>query len=140
MVRLLPIVNATTDLIIGASIAVHRVLGPGLLESAYVPCLTLELHRRNLDVVLGQPVPVIYQGIRIDCGYKMDMVVNDLVIVEIESVAQLAPIHEAQLLTDLKLTGYPIGLLINFNVELLKNGVRRRLNRHPAAEICFMEL
>src|SRR5438445_13044883 len=102
MVRLLPIVNATTDLIIGASIAVHRGLGPGLLESAYVPCLTLELHRRNLDVVLGQPVPVIYQGIRIDCGYKMDMVVNDLVIVEIKSVAQLAPIHEAQLLTYLK--------------------------------------
>ena len=133
MVRLLPIVNATTDLIIGASIAVHRVLGPGLLESAYVPCLTLELHRRNLDVVLGQPVPVIYQGIRIDCGYKMDMVVNDLVIVEIKSVAQLAPIHEAQLLTYLKLTGYPIGLLINFNVPLLKQGVRRRLNPNPAA-------
>ena len=125
-------INATTHDIIGASVKVHSVLGPGLLESAYVPCLTLELHRLNFEVVLGKAVPINYEGIHIDCGYKLDMVVNDLVIVEIKAVAQLAPVHDAQLLTYLKLTGYPIGLLINFNVEWLKNGIRRRLNKNPA--------
>jgi GxxExxY protein len=132
MTELTERIDATTHEIIGAAVKVHRTLGPGLLESAYVPCLTLELHRLNFDVALGVPVPINYEGIHIDCGYRLDMIVNDLVVVEIKSVAQLAPIHDAQLLTYLKLSGYPIGLLMNFNVQMLTTGVRRRLNKNPA--------
>jgi GxxExxY protein len=107
---------------------VHRALGPGLLESAYQVCLAFEMGRTGLDVATDVPLPLVYEGIRLECGYRIDAIVDSLVVVEIKSVGQLAPIHEARLLTYLKLTGLPAGLLINFNVPLLKQGVKRRLN------------
>ncbi len=124
-------INAVTRIIIAAAIEVHRALGPGLLESAYATCLAHELRGRNLGVVTSQWLPLEYKDVRLDCGYRIDMIVNDVVLLELKSVSGLAPIHEAQLLTYLKLTGCPAGLLINFNVPLLKQGIRRLLNPKP---------
>lgn len=121
--------NAITECIIGAAIKVHRALGPGLLESAYQVCLAFEMARSGLHVVTDVSLPVVYEGIRLDCGYRIDAVVEHTVVVEVKSVAQLAPIHDAQLLTYLKLAGLPAGLLVNFNVSQLKEGLRRRLNK-----------
>ena len=126
-----PRLNATTEAVIGAAIRVHRALGPGLLESAYQVCLAFEMRRSGLEVATDVALPIVYEGIRLNCGYRLDAMVDNLVVVEIKSVSQLLPIHDAQLLTYLKLTGLPAGLLINFNVPLLKNGVRRRLNPCP---------
>jgi GxxExxY protein len=124
-------INKITEKIIGAAINVHRVLGPGLLESAYEACLAFEVVECGLKVEQQKPLPVIYKSVRLDCGYRLDLIVEDLVIVEIKSVDQLLPIHEAQLLSYLKLSGCNVGLLINFNVKLLKAGIRRMVNELP---------
>ena len=128
----LPRHNAVTEAIIGAAIKVHRGLGPGLLESVYLACLIFELHRAGLRLKAQVRLPVRYEDVQIDCGFRLDLVVEDQVVVEIKSVKRLAPIHDAQVLTYLKLSGYPIALLINFNVPLLKQGLKRRLNPQPA--------
>ena len=111
--------------IIGAAIEVHRELGPGLLESSYEMCLARELELRGISFEFQKPLPLKYKGIKLNCGYRLDLLVASAVIVEVKSVAALAPIHEAQLLTYLKLTGVKVGLLMNFNVVVLKDGLRR---------------
>ena len=120
--------NRITEQIIGAAIEVHRALGPGLLESAYETCLAFELTQRGLKVERQKPLTLIYIQVELDCGYRLDLFVEDSVIVEIKAVDQLAPIHQAQLLSYLKLSVCKVGLLINFNVKLLKNGIRRVVN------------
>jgi GxxExxY protein len=119
--------NKITESIIGAAIEVHRHLGPGLLESAYRECLCYELLQRGYDVQKEVPLPLTYKGVKLDCGYRLDLLVNDAVIVEIKSVESLAGIHEAQLLSYLKISGGKIGLLLNFNVKMLKHGGIKRL-------------
>jgi GxxExxY protein len=116
-----------TQAIIGAAIEVHRVLGPGLLESAYEECLCHELSLRGLSFKRQVELPVVYKGIRLDCGYRMDLVVEDRVVLELKTVEQLLPVHEAQLLTYLKLSGIKVGLLFNFHAETLKQGMKRRV-------------
>ena len=120
-----------TQAIIGAAIEVHRALGPGLLESAYEACLAFELTQRGLKVEQQKPLPVVYKNVKLDCGYRLDLLVEEAVIVEIKSVDRLAPIHQAQLLSYLRLSGHSVGLLINFNVQVLKNGIRRVVNNFP---------
>lgn len=131
--------NELTDTIIGCAVKVHRALGPGLLESAYICCLAHELRHSGLRITEQQPVPLQYEEVTLDCGYRLDIVVNDHVILEIKSVKHLAPIHEAQVQTYLKLTGYPAGLLMNFNVELVTTGIKRRLNPNPASRFLIAE-
>ena len=116
-----------TEQIIGAAIEVHRELGPGLLESAYEQCFCHELHLRGLSFQCQLDLPVMYKGLKVDCGYRLDVVVNDSVVLELKSVEQILPIHQAQLLTYLRLSGKKVGLLINFNVAVLKNGIIRRV-------------
>lgn len=118
-------VNGITERIIGAAIAVHRELGPGLLESAYSRCLALELAERGLRFERQWKLPVVYKGARIDVGYRIDLRVEGIVVVELKAVDRLVPIHTAQMLTYLKLSACPVGLLINFNVRVLKDGIRR---------------
>lgn len=120
--------NSITEAIIGAAIEVHKVLGPGLLESTYEVCLLHELGKRGLKVEKQVPIPVVYDTVRLDAGYRIDLLVEDEVIVELKAVDTLHPIHEAQLISYLKLSDKKIGLLINFNVKLLKNGVKRIAN------------
>jgi GxxExxY protein len=117
--------STLTGKIIGAAIEVHRALGPGLLESVYEACLIYELRLRRLKVESQKPLPVFYKDVMLDCGYRLDLVVDDQVIVEIKSVISFAAIHEAQLLSYLKLSDYKVGLLINFNMKTLKDGIRR---------------
>ncbi len=114
-----------TGQILGAAIEVHKQLGPGLLESTYQACLCHELELRGISFECQKPLPLEYKGIRLECGYRIDLLVADLVIVEIKSVEALAPIHEAQLLTYLKLAGVKVGFLFTFNVVVLKDGIRR---------------
>jgi len=114
-----------TGRIIGAAIEVHRRLGPGLLESTYETCFCYELNLIGLKVARQIPVPIFYRGIKLDSGYRIDMIVEDEVVLEIKSVANLLPVHEAQLLSYLKHNGGGRGLLINFNVKLLKNGIKK---------------
>ena len=121
-------VNQTTEDTIGAAIAVHRALGPGLLESAYEACLAYELTERGRAVERQKSLPVVYRGVRVDCGYRIDLFVDDSVVVELKAVERLEPIHEAQLLSYLKLSGCRVGLLINFNVRMLKDGLKRMIN------------
>ena len=116
-----------TNLIIGAAIEVHRELGPGLLESAYAACLCRELQLRGLEFEREKPMPVAYKGLHIDCGYRLDVLVDGRVILELKAVKELRPIHEAQLLTYLRLSGVRVGLLINFNVPVLRDGIKRRV-------------
>src|SRR5437868_12258211 len=116
-----------TSSIIAAAIEVHRALGPGLVESAYEECLCHELHLRGRSFQRQVDLPVSFKGLKLDCGYRIDLVVNEAVIVELKSVEKILPIHEAQLLTYLKLSGKSVGLLINFNVPLLARGVIRRV-------------
>ena len=116
-----------TAAIIGAAIEVHRQLGPGLLESAYEQCLCHELHLRGLPFKCQVDLPVSYKGLQLDCGYKIDLVVGEEVIVELKSVEKILPVHEAQLLIYLKLAGKKVGLLINFNSSLLTQGIIRRV-------------
>jgi len=120
--------NAITHKIIDGAIEVHRALGPGLLESAYEACLAFELAERGLKVEQQKPLPVMYKDVHLDCGYRLDLLVEDAVIVELKAVSELAPIHEAQVLSYLKLSGCKVGLLINFNVKILKQGIRRLVN------------
>jgi GxxExxY protein len=120
-----------TRRIIGAAIEVHRHLGPGLLESSYETCLVFELKQLGFTVEQQKPLPVVYKGIVLDCGYRLDLVIEDSVIVELKAVEQLAPIFEAQLLSYLRLTGKKVGLLINFHVAVLKNGIKRLVNEFP---------
>lgn len=113
--------------IIAAAIAVHRVLGPGLLESAYEHCLCHELRQRDIRFERQVDLPVVYKGHDIDCGYRLDLLVAEQVVVEIKSVAKVGPLHEAQLLTYMKLGSFPLGLLLNFNVAVLRDGILRRV-------------
>jgi GxxExxY protein len=122
--------NEITGEIIGAAIEVHREMGPGLLESAYEQCLCRELSLRGLSFESQIKLPVEYKGVRLDCGYKLDVIVEDLVVVELKTVQELLPIHDAQLLTYLKISGYQLGLLINFNVPVLKDGLKRIVNNY----------
>ena len=123
--------NRITEEIIGAAIEVHRAVGPGLLESAYEVRMVFELRERGLRVEQQKPLPVVYKSVKLDCGYRLDLVVESRVIVEIKAVEKLNSIHEAQLLSYLRLHGRKLGLLINFHVPLLKNGVRRIVNEFP---------
>lgn len=117
--------NKITETVIGAAMAVHRELGPGLLESAYEVCMVFELADRGLAVEQQKALPVQYRDVKLDCGYRLDLLVDGRVIVELKAVEKLEPIHEAQLLSYLKLSGCKVGLLINFNVRVLKLGIRR---------------
>ena len=108
---------------------VHSALGPGLLESAYRVCLAHELRKRGFRVLLDVPLAVVYDGVKIDAGYRLDMLVNGAVLVELKAVLKVHPIHEAQLLSYLKLGGYRVGLLINFHVRQVRNGITRMVNR-----------
>ena len=121
-------INDVTGTIVDAAMKVHTALGPGLLESAYEACLTYELTKRGLNVRTQVPLPVVYEEVRLEVGYRMDMLVADSVLVEIKAVEKLMPIHEAQILSYLKLSGIKAGLLINFHVEHLKDGIKRRVN------------
>jgi len=114
-----------TEQIIGSAIEVHRCLGPGLLESAYEECLCHELHTRGIRFERQKPLPLDYKGIRLDCGYRLDIIIEAKVVVEIKAVDRIMPIHEAQMLTYLRLSGVKIGLIINFNVPVLKEGIKR---------------
>lgn len=120
--------NEISGKIIGAAIEVHKKLGPGLLESAYEECLCRELHLRGIEFERQVPLPLNYKGIDLDCSYRIDLLVEDKVIVELKSIEGLEPIHEAQMLTYLKLRNAWLGLIINFNVMMLKDGVRRLVN------------
>jgi len=114
-----------TEMIIGGAIAVHRALGPGLLESAYEVCLGFELVDRGLSVERQKALPVKYRGVNLDCGYRIDLLVEKIIIVELKAEEKIDPIHRAQLLSYLKLSDCKLGLLINFNVRMLKNGIHR---------------
>lgn len=122
--------NHVTGSIIGGAIEVHRVMGPGLLESPYIPCLEYELAERGLSYVRQQAIALTYKTLRLDAIYKLDLVVEDTVIVEVKCVETLAPVHKAQLLTYMRLAKKPAGLLINFNVPRLMDGVKRLLNTY----------
>ncbi|NLS91607.1 MAG: GxxExxY protein [Planctomycetaceae bacterium] len=117
------------QVVVDSIVRVHRALGPGLLESAYQACLAHELRKRGIAVETEVPQPVEYDGVRIDAGYRLDMLVEQEIIIENKSVQALAPIHEAQLLTYLKLSGRRLGFLINWNVPLVKDGIKRMVNR-----------
>ena len=120
--------NRITEKVIGCAIAVHKALGPGLLESAYEECLCYELSLTGLTFARQVTLPVVYKGVNLDCGYKMDIVVEDTIVVELKTVEKLLPIHHAQLLSYLKLSKRSVGLLINFNVPVLKDGIKRIVN------------
>jgi GxxExxY protein len=123
--------NRISEAIIGAGIAVHRELGPGLLEAAYEACLEFELLDRGFRVERQKELPVVYRTVRVDCGFRLDLVVNELVVVELKAVEKIDKIHEAQVLTYLKLTGLRLGLLMNFNVQKLADGVKRLVHSFP---------
>ncbi len=117
--------NEISGAVVDAAMKVHTALGPGLLESAYAACLRHELIKRGLSVTSEVPLPVVYDGIKLDAGYRLDMVVEDTVVVELKAIEALAPIHQAQIISYLKLSGKPIGLLINFHSLHLKDGIKR---------------
>jgi GxxExxY protein len=121
-------INDITGQIVDAAMKVHTALGPGLLESAYEACLLFELHRRGLKAAKQVGLPVIYDGVRIDVGYRVDILVEDSVFIELKAVTSIESIHRAQVITYLKLSGCKIGLLINFNVQRLKDGISRIAN------------
>lgn len=114
-----------TKKIIGCAIEVHRSLGPGLLESAYEECLAYELEKAGLKTKRQIPAPVVYKDVKLDCGYRIDMLIENLIVIELKVVDEINPVHEAQVLTYMKFSKMNIGLLINFNVTSLKNGIRR---------------
>jgi len=120
--------------IIGAAIEVHRHIGPGLLESAYQACLVFELKQLGFKVEEQQPLPVVYKQVKLDCGYRIDLVVENELIVEIKAIEKLLPIHEAQVLSYLRLAKKRVGLLMNFHVPVLKDGLKRIVNDFPDAE------
>ena len=126
--------NHLTELIIGAAIEVHRVTGPGLMESVYEECLCYELSQRGLSFQRQIELPVCYKGIKLNCSLRVDLVVDESVVLELKSVDRLLPVHSAQLLTYLKLTGKKVGLLINFNERILTGGLKRVVNHFPEPE------
>ncbi len=117
-----------TEQVIGACIEIHKQLGPGLLESAYEECLCYELSNLGIPFERQKALPVQYKSVPLDCGYRLDLVIDNRIIVELKTVENLLPIHEAQLLTYLKISGLTLGLLVNFNVPVLKNGIKRIAN------------
>ena len=120
--------NDIGRIVVDAAVAVHRELGPGLLESTYEACLAYELGGQGLAIERQKELPVVYRDVRLDCGYRIDMLVEGKVVLELKAIDQLLPIHEAQLLSYLKLSGCKLGLLINFNVKLLTEGLKRIAN------------
>jgi GxxExxY protein len=118
-------INEITQRIIGCAIEVHKNLGPGLLESAYEECLVYDLHRAGLNTIRQQPVPIVYKDVKLECGYRIDILVENSVVVELKVLEEINPVHEAQILTYMKFARKKYGLLINFNVTVLKNGIRR---------------
>ncbi len=122
-------INTLTGSIIGAAIEVHKALGPGLLESAYEECICREFEERGLRFQRQKPLPIVYKGVRLDCGYRLDIVVEDAVLLELKACERLEPIHHAQVLTYLKLSGLKLGLLMNFNVSVMKEGIVRIVNQ-----------
>lgn len=120
--------NALTERILGACIEIHRALGPGLLESAYEECLCYELVLADIPFERQMTLPVAYKGVQLECGYRLDLLVEKTVVVEIKSIERILPVHEAQLLTYLRLTGVNVGLLVNFHSSVLMNGVKRMVN------------
>jgi len=120
--------NEISKIILGCAIEVHKQLGPGLLESAYQECLFYELSKAGLEVVKEKPMPIIYKDVKLDHGYRIDLLVNNKVVIEIKTVEQFTEVHTAQVLTYLKLGNYRLGLLLNFYVTTLKNGIRRVIN------------
>ena len=117
--------------VIGACIEVHRFLGPGLLESAYEACLARELELSNIPFERQKPLPVTYKGVQLDCGYRLDLLVDHQLVVELKAVDSIQPIHEAQLLTYLRMTGCTLGLLANFHTKTMKDGLKRMVLNHP---------
>jgi GxxExxY protein len=122
-------INQLSNKILGAAIEVHKVLGPGLLESAYEECLCHEIDLRGLRYERQKALPVIYKGRKLDCGYRLDMVVENSIILELKCCEKIEPIHEAQILTYLKLSGLHLGLILNFNVTMMRDGIRRIVNK-----------
>ncbi len=122
--------NEITEVVIGCAIKVHRSLGPGLLESAYEECMDYELRNTILEIERQKPLPLVYEEVKLDCGYRLDFMVNKKVIIEIKSIEALNDIHLAQILTYLRLSGCKVGLLINFNVLKLTNGLKRVVNNY----------
>lgn len=120
--------NELSNIIIGCAIEVHRQLGPGLLESAYQECLYFELKNQGLNVVKEKPMPIVYKDVKLDHGYRLDLLVNNKVVIEIKTVETFTEVHTAQVLTYLKLGNYKLGLLLNFYVSSLKNGIKRIVN------------
>ena len=120
--------NKLTEKVIGCAIEVHRNLGPGLLESAYERCLSFELLSSDIRHEVQKELPVDYKGIKLDCGYRVDLIVEDKLVIELKAVDKIIPIHEAQILTYMRLADIELGLLINFNVKLLKDGIKRFIN------------
>ena len=116
------------EIIIGAAMKVHSALGPGLLESAYEACLVYELEKLSLDVKQQVPLPIVYDEVKLDIGYRLDLLVNDSVVLELKAVEKILPIHTAQLLSYLKLSGYRFGYLLNFNVVSMRDGIKRIVN------------
>ncbi len=118
-----------SNLIIGAAIEMHRHLGPGLLESAYEECMAQEFRLRNTRFERQKPIPIVYKGVNLDCGFRLDFLVEDLVIVELKAVEKITVVHEAQILSHLKLMDKKLGLLLNFNVTRMAMGIHRKVNR-----------
>ena len=123
--------NKITETIIGVAINIHRALGTGLLESAYEACMVYDLIQVGMKVEQQKPLPVVYRGVKLECGYRLDLMIENEVVVEIKSIDKLLPIHKAQLMSYLKLADCKVGLLINFNVEILKDGIQRVVNNFP---------
>jgi GxxExxY protein len=123
-------INDLTHAIIGAAIRVHRALGPGLLESAYRVCLAYELEKLGLEVVREKPIPVVYEGVKLECGFRADLLVANQVIVECKAKEKIHPVDQAQVLSHLRLTGLHVGLLINFHEVVLKDGIQRIVNNY----------
>lgn len=129
--------TSLTREIIGAAIEVHRLLGPGLLESAYESCLYHEFALRQIHFEKQKPIPLIYKETKLDCGFRLDLLVEGRVVVELKAVDGIGPVHEAIMLTYLRLSGHELGLLINFNVPVLKDGVRRFVMPRSSGNVCF---
>ncbi len=121
-------INELSGIVIGAAIEVHKVLGPGLLESAYENCLCHELQLKNVVFERQKPLPITYKGVDLDCGYRLDVVVQGMLVIEVKACDRIEPIHQAQLLTYLKLSGLSLGLLLNFNVPVMRDGIVRVAN------------
>jgi GxxExxY protein len=122
-------INYVSRQVVDAAMRVHSILGPGLLESAYEACLAQEFRSRGLHVLVQVPLPLVYDGFRVEVGYRADLLVNDSVIVEVKAIAKLLPVHDAQLLSHLRLSGHRVRLLINFHVVHLKDGIKRLVNK-----------